>query len=891
MRWLDKLRVRNEMLFRRRRAADQLDDELRFHVEQQVAENIAAGMGVEEARHAALWAFGKPAALRDQARETWSWSSIESLLRDARIAARTLGRSPGFALTAVGIIALGIGANVALFTVVRSVLLKPLPFRDPGRLITVYEHVNDKEHTGFHAYLPVAAGSFGEWKKAVGPGVAELALVSPWQNYNVSAEGGKLPERVDAGMCSWNFFGTLGVAPALGRGFTAVDDKPDAEATVILTSTFWKRRYSSDPVVIGRKVWLDAKPYTIIGVLPSWFTYSSAFGGNTIQIWTPVAHEAPPSLMQTFEDHEFLAVARLAPGVTQSTLISQLDTVQKRIKANHPGAAVREGVIGRPLLDDVVEDYKTPLYTLLAATGCVLFIACLNVASLLVARTAARSKEMAIRAALGGGRLRLLRERMMESLLLSVAGGATGLLLAWGAVEWLIHTRQDMNRIEAIHIDGVVIAFTVGAIVLCALFSGLISAMGSDGRRILAALQESSRTHSGGQSRAVLRKAMLVVEVGITVVLLVGAGLLLKSYQRLRTTDLGIPVDHVLTMHVSLPDARYKDDTKRVAFFEQLIEGVRAQPGVKSAGLVSTAPGQGWGGDEVVSVVEHPPQPKGVGLDLMNRGVDPGYFSAIGIPLVKGRAFAVNERLDRANVMVISQAAAKLCFPDGEDPIGRHIKIGITGETYEIVGVVGDVRWLISQPPNPTMYIPLYGNDYSHATVVVRSDRDVDGLALPIEKLIGGLDSDLPVSNVITLRETIGRSTADSQFSSVLVLAFAVIALVLAAAGLYGVLAYLITQRTTEIGIRIALGSGRDQVMGLMLTDGLRPALYGLVVGLGASALVTRLLESMLYETKPLDAWVFAAVSLLLLAVAAVACLLPSWRASRVDPMQALRAE
>jgi predicted permease len=312
---------------------------------------------------------------------------------------------------------------------------------------------------------------------------------------------------------------------------------------------------------------------------------------------------------------------------------------------------------------------------------------------------------------------------------------------------------------------------------------------------------------------------------------------------------------------------------------------------VKSAGLVSTVPGQGWGGDELVSVVEHPPLPKGIGLDLMNRGADPGYFAAAGIPLVKGRTFATNERLDRANVMIISQAAAKLCFPGGEDPIGRHIKIGITDKTYEIVGVVGDVRWLISQPPNPTMYIPLYGNDYSNATIMVRSDRDVDSLALPIEKLVGGLDSDLPVSNVVTLWETIGRSTADSQFNSVLVLGFAVIALVLAAAGLYGVLAYLITQRTTEIGIRIALGAGRDQVVRLMLGDGLRPALYGLALGLAASAAVTRLMESMLYETKALDGWVFVLVSLILLAVASIACLLPAWRASQLDPMQALRAE
>jgi predicted permease len=886
MRWLNQLRMRTEMIFRRGREARRLDDELRFHLEQQIAENIAAGMSADESRHAAMRAFGNPAALRDQAREAWSWSGAESVLRDARISVRTSLRAPGFALTAVAIMALGIGANVALFTVVRSVLLKPLPYADPARLLSVYEH---GDHPGFGAN-PVAAGSFAEWQKALAPGGTQMAMLSPWQNYNVSAEGGRLPERVDAGWCSWNFFSLLGVRPVLGRGFTAADDKPDAEATVMLSAPIWKRRYNGDPAVIGRKIWLDARPYTIIGVLPSWFVYSSPFGGSTVQVWTAAGHEAGPFLLQTFEDHEFLVIARLGPGVSQSALISQLDTVQKQVKASHPGPAVHDGVVGRSMLDDTVEDYKTPLYTLLAATGCVLLIACLNVASLLVARTAARSKEGAIRAALGGGRLRLLRERLMESLLLSAAGGAAGLVLAWGAVEWLIQTRQDMNRVEAIRMDGVVVAFTLGMIVLCPLFSGLIAAWSSGGGNMLASLQESSRAHSAGQGRATLRKAMLVVEVGLTVVLLVGAGLLLKSYQRLKTTDLGIPVDNVLTMHLSLPDARYHDPVRILAFFEQLIEGVRALPGVESAGLVSTAPGQGWGGDELMSVVEHPPLPKGVGLDLMHRGADPGYFAAVGIPLLKGRTFAANERLNRAHVTVISESAAKLCFP-GDDPIGKHLRVGLTGDVYEVVGVAGDTRWMISEPVKPTMYIPLYGNDYSVATIVVRSEKDVDGLALPIEKLIGRVDADLPVSNVMTLRETIGRSTVGSQFDSLLVLSFAVIALVLAAAGLYGVLAYLVTQRTTEIGIRIALGAGREQVLRLMLGDGLRPALYGLVVGLAASAAVTRLLQSMLYETRALDPAVFVLVSGILLVVAATACLLPAWRASRLDPMRALRTE
>jgi putative ABC transport system permease protein len=879
--------MRLQALLMRRTADARLDEELRFHFDRQVAENIAAGMNAQEARFAALRNFGNPALLREQTRATWSWGWLESVLHDVRYGVRTLARAPGFAAIAILVMALGIGANVALFTIVRSVLLKPLPFRDPGRLVSIFEHDSDRpDHS---PYLPVAAGSFFEWQRA-SRGIAEMALVSPWQGYNVAADGGKLPEQVDAAICSWNLFSMLGVTPALGRGFTAEDDRQDASATVILTHTFWKRRYSGDPAIVGKTIWLDAKPYTVIGVLPPTFTYASSFGGNTVQVWTPVGHDSPPALLRAFDDHEFLVAARLPSGTTIQGLTSRLDAVQRQIKIDHPLPAVHRNVSSRTMLDDVVNDYKTPLYALLAATGCVLLIACMNVAGLLVARTAARSRELAIRTALGGGRMRLLRERLIESLLLSAAGGALGLLLAWGALQWLVHVRNDMNRIEAIHIDGAVMAFFGCIVALCALLSGLISVFSFRGKDILATLQESSRAYSSGQARAALRKALLVLQVGLTVVLLVGAGLLIKSFQRLRSTDIGVPIDNVLTMRINLPDARYKEPVQQVAFFEKLIERVRAVPGVQSAGLVSTAPGQGWGGDHLMSVVEHPPLSKGQGLDLQIRGADPGYFAAIQLPLLRGRIFTPDERLQRAHVALISQSAAQMCFP-GEDPIGKHLKDEFSATETEIIGVIADARWTVALPPVPTLYWPIYGNDYSNATIVVRSPRDVEALAMPVQKIVGSLDPDLPVSNVLTLRQSINKSTVDSQFDSLLVLAFAMIALILAAAGLYGVLAYLVTQRTSEIGIRIALGAMPGQLMRKMLLDGMWPALVGLAFGLVASAVTVRLIRSMLYETQPLDPAVFAAVAALLLLVAAVACLVPAWRASRLDPVQALRTE
>ncbi|HEY2470034.1 MAG TPA: ABC transporter permease [Terracidiphilus sp.] len=874
-------------LFHRQRASVHLDNELQFHLDRQIAENRSAGMSPAEARYAALRQFGNPALLREHTRATWSGGWFDSLSQDLRYIIRTLVRTPGFTGIAILIIALGIGANVALFTLVHRILLNPLPFRDPGQLVSIYEHESNGSNP--FSYLPVDTGTFFEWQRA-SQSAAEMAMISPFQDYNVSAQGGNLPEKIDAAMCSWNFFSVLGVNPALGRSFTPADDTPTAEASVILSAPFWQRRYSGDPAIIGKKIWLDARPYTVIGVMPASFVYSGAFGGNTDQVWTPIAHEMPPDMMETFEDHETIVVARLQSGTTVQALVGRLNAVQKQIKIAHPGPAVHDAVIGRTMLDDEVHNYKTPLYVLLAATGCVLFIASINVASLLIARIAARRKDLAIRIALGGGWIRLMRDRILESLLLSALGGALGLLLADGALQWLVHARQDMNRIEAIRIGGAEIAFAGLAIFATALFAGLISAFSSNVSDVLGSLQEASRTLSNSRARAGLRRSLLVIEVSLTVVLLVGAGLLLKSYQRLRSTDLGVPVENVLTMHFSLPDVRYKNEIQQAQFFESLLARVRALPGVQSAGLVSAAPGQGWGGDQLANVVEHSPLPKGTGLDLQVRGADPGYFAAIQIPLLRGRIFTSDERSEHVRVAVISQSAAELCFP-GEDPIGKHLKIQINGQVSEVIGVVGDTRWNVTEPPHPMLYWPIYGSGYSGATVILRSSQNVGAFAMPVQRIIGSMDPDLPVSNVGTLRDTIGKSTVDSQFDSLLVLAFAIIALILAAAGLYGVLTYLVTQRTSEIGIRIALGARREQLLGTVLFDGLRPALIGLCIGLVASAAATRLISSLLYQTQPLDPTVFTEVAALLLAVATLACMLPAWRASRLDPMQALRTE
>lgn len=883
MRWLQKLRTQLATL-RRSQADGDLDVELRFHLDQQIAENRAAGMNAQEARRAAIHSFGNLSTVREETRSTWSWTSVELFFRDLGAGLRSLSRSPGFTCTAILVIALGLGGNIAIFAVIRSVLLKPLPFHDPSRLVVLYQG-QQKNH---EVNLPVDAGSFWEWQRAINNS-AELALVAPPGQYGLSTRGGELPEMIGAGCVSWNFFHLLGVQPLLGHTFSQSEDSLSAPATVMLADSLWRRRFNADPAVIGSQIWLDARPYTVIGVLPSWFKYEGKMAGGRIQVWVPIQHETAASLMHTYEDHEFFALARLAPGISATLLYNQLTAVQMQIKAAHPGPAVRDSVMGHSLLDDAVSDYRTPLLTIFAATGCVLLIACLNVGSLLVARNAARRKELAIRTALGAGRMRLLRERLVESILLSSGGGLIGILFASAAISWLVHTRQDMNRVDGIHIDPIVALFAVAAMLLCGFFSGLISVWGINSKSLLGPLQESSRGNSASASRTGLRRTLLAAEVGLTVILLVGSGLLLKSYLRLRTTDLGISSDNVLTMQFNLPEVRYNKSVQKAAFMEELLRGVRAVPGVETAGLITTAPGQGWGGDFLISVPEHPLGANNAGLDVLVRAVDPGYFAAAGIPILRGRTFASRERLDHADVVLISRKAANRFFFN-EDPLGKHVRIDAMGKVFLIIGVVGDTRWTISQPDHPTLYMPIFGN-VSSATLLVRSSRNVEALSIPIQRVINTMDRDLPVAYAETLRETIEKSVLSSEFNSLLVVGFAVVALLLAAAGLYGVLAYLVTQRTNELGVRIALGAQRAQILRLTLLDGLRPVLLGLIAGLAGSAAVAKLIRSLLYGIEPYDSTVFLAVTSIFLAVAALACALPAWRASRIDPLQALRME
>ena len=702
--------------FRRRRADQELQQEIDAYLAEETAENVARGMNPEEARRRARVKLGNPRSVREILWQQNTLSLADTLGRDLKYAARTLLQSPGFSLIAVLVMALCIGAATSLFTVVRSVLLKPLPFRDPGRLVMLCEHFRDarSNREGFN-YNPVAPADFFDWRTQT-HGFEDMAAMRYWQ-FNLTGERGELPENVSARGGSWNLFPLLGVPAAIGRTFTESEDRLDGTA-VMLTWNLFKRRFGGDASIVGSQIHLDGKPYTVVGVLPQWFTYPDA----KVQVWVPYLSGLPPDIVPHHDYHFSTVVARLRPDVSLASALSQVEAVQYRLHSQYLNAPVAEDVASRTINDDLARDVKKPLLILMCAVACMLLIGCLNVANLLVARGAARQKEIAIRGALGAQRLTLIRAQLMESLLICLAGGAGGVLLSLAATRWLSSAWKDLPSAAGVHVDGVVLGFACAVAFSAALLAGLLPAISSTGKAAFVALQASSRTASGNLSRATMRKTLLTIEIAVTVVLLIGAGLLLRSFVRLRSSDVGCVTGNVLTLDYSLPAQKYDSPEKVNAFNEALLEKLRALPGVRAVALGSSLPGEGYGGDDVFTIKEHPPLKPGEVLpDALIRGADPGYFSALQIPLLKGRFFTSDDRLDRAKKVVISSSLARQYFP-GEDPVGRYIHVPARKDAdYEIVGVVGDTLWQVGRPVMPTMYFPMLDGGLDHGGIARHS--------------------------------------------------------------------------------------------------------------------------------------------------------------------------
>jgi predicted permease len=876
------------MRWRRRKQRDEeLAKEIARDLELEEEEQRESGLSAEEARFAAVRAFGNPTVIREQTRAVWTWNWLERLSRDLKYGVRTLWRSPSFSIVSVVVMALGIGATTSLFTIVRAVLLRPLPFRDPGNLVMLYEHY--RQDTGGDGFNAVAPGDYRDWRNQ-SHNFEDMAAMRGYGGI-ISGVQSELPEVVQSAGGSANLFALLGVSPVLGRTFTEAEDQPEGQRVVLLTWSIFQRRFAGDPWIIGKQVHLDTIPTTVIGVLPSWFTYPDA----KIQFWLPYAQTFSPEDYGMHDGHQSKVVARLKPGVSVAAATGEVSALQYQIHVAYASKPVAEDVWSRSMIDDLAKNVRTPLLVLLGAVSCMLLIACLNLTNLLVARSATRRREVAVRGALGGSRVVLICEQMTESFLICLAGGGLGLLLSLASTYWLAAHWRNLPRAESVHVDEWVLTFTLALVVAAALLAGLVPAISSTGKGLLSGLRDTSRTVGGGRARARLRKAMLTAEIALTVVLLISAGLLFKSFLHLRTTDLGCRIDHVITMKFGLPEIQYDTRDKVVHFHESLLERLRRLPGVRGAGLVSVPPGAGPSGDRVFTILERPAPSYSLQYDAITLTADPQYLSVMQIPLLRGRVFTEHERLSNDHFLVVSKQFEDQ-YLGGDDPVGKHVRVGwaTKPEVYEILGEVGDTVNDITKPVQPTMYFPILSgipDRTSEATIVAYTSADPLTMSMPIQRQISALEPELPVYNALTMDQILGKTSASQGFAANLVLAFAALSLLLAAVGLYGVLSYLTTQRTPDIGLRIAVGAQRSQLLRLVLFEGLRPALIGLIFGIAASALATQLLRSRLYGTGPLDPAAFAGAATMLLAVAVLACLIPACRASRIDPIQALRTE
>ena len=748
----------------------------------------------------------------------------------------------------------------------------------------VYEHFRE----GNNPYNVVSPGDFYDWREQT-HGFADMAAWR-WWGCNLTGEHADSPEVVAAAAGSWNLFTLLGIQPAFGRTFAPEEDRPGANKVVLLSWSLFQRRFGGDRAIVGKQVRLDTNSYTVIGILPQWFTYPQP----VVQLWVPYTDSFPVGLMP-HDSHQSYVIARVKNGVGAVAATQQVSALQYQIHMGNLSLPVAEDAVFRPMIDDVVQDAKTLLLLLLSAVGCLLLIACLNLSNLLVARGASRRKEAAIREALGGSRLTLIREQMTESFLICLVGGSLGLLLSLSTTQWLVGHWRDLPRADNIHADGLVLAFAIGLVFLCTLLAGLLPAISSTGTALLTVLQDSSRAIGGSASRTSLRRMLLTVEIALTVILTVSAGLLFKSFLHLRTSDMGCLTDNVLTIKYGLPEKQYDKPEMVLAFHQSLLDRVRHLPGVLAAGLISTAPGDGYEGDQVFTIPEHPSQRPALENDALYRSADPGYFRALQIPLLSGRFFRDDERLDRTRYVIISRKFADQYFP-GESPLGKHVSMLWTKkpEPYEIIGVVGDTLHDLGEPVKATIYFPIFSgipDRTSGATIVLHASGEPLSLSIPVQKQVAALDPALPIYDVLTMQQIIGRAAAGKNFSATLVFSFALLSLVLAAIGLYGVLSYIVSQRTTEIGIRLALGAQKSEILRLVLLDGARPILIGLLIGSAGAVVAGLLMRSVLYQTPPVDPIVFAAMVGTLLLSAIVASAVPGLRACRIEPAQALRTE
>jgi putative ABC transport system permease protein len=810
---------------------------------------------------------------------------METFWQDLRHGTRSLLKHPTFTIVAVMTLALGIGANTAIFSVVHAVLLQSLPYRDADRLVTVWE----RNKTRGNAQNVINLGNFFDWKDRNRVFEDMATFFDLTSNLTSSGE----PEEIPAQIATPNLFNILGVNPIMGRSFTEDDGKPGAARVVALSFGLWQRRFGGDPQIIGRKLILNGAETTVVAVMPANFNWHVKPGSMTRKIaemWAPWQIDQS----MTRRGGRFAsAVARLKPGVTPEQAQAEMTVIGSQLERQYNDFNANWGVNVAPLRTQFAGEIRLALLVLLGAVGMVLLIACANVANLLMARAAARQREVAVRAALGAGRWRIVRQLLTESLLLAGLGGLAGLALAYWGTDLLVSLAPpDLLNLPQVKINAVVLGFTLGLSLLTGVIFGLAPAFEATRLNLSESLKEGGKS-AGGMRAQRLRNSLVILEVALALVLLVGAGLLIRSFARLQGVDPGFNAHNLLTMKVSLPGRKYDTDQKRINFFRQAIAQMQSLPGVESVGAVSFLPFAAPHAGTLVEIEGRPAPPPGQGLSTGVMVSDMNYFRTMQIPLKRGRLFTDQESTEMRHVVVVNEAFARENFP-GEDPLGKRVTIHMKNDNQpcEIVGVVGDSKHMnLDAEVKPMSYWPHPELTYSGMTLVLRTRGESTAVANAARNVIRALDPEQPVADVRAMESLIGTSVARARFNTLLLTIFAVVALLMAGVGIYGVMAYSVAQRTREIGVRMALGARATDAVWLVVRRGMFLALAGVAIGVAVSFALTRLMKTLLFDVSATDPLTFVGIPLLLALVALLACLIPARRASKVDPMIALRYE
>jgi predicted permease len=867
---LDFLR-RCRRFFRRRYWDEERARELEAYLEIETDENIARGMSPEEARYAAQRKLGNVTLIREEIYHMNSLGWFETLWQDLRYAIRMLAKNRGFTAVAVITLALGIGATTAIFTVVNAVLLRPLPYPHPEQLVYVQEILGEY---GLSPFVPNR--EFAAWRNQS----RTLSPIAAYKDFTANLTGGGEPVRIICGMATTTFFSILGVHPVVGRLFLTEEDRPGGPPAVILSEGLWKRRYGGDPSVVGKGVTLDGKAYTVVGVLPATFVIPDQFKIEHA-LWVPIAEsETGAGPFRTFR-----VIGRLKPGVSVATARAELDTILQPISIK----GLKESVVVSPWQEQIAQGSRLSLLLFLGAVGLLLLIACVNVANLLLSRAATRQREIAVRLTVGAGRARIVRQLLTESVLLALLGGLIGLALArWGKDLLIAFISPNLPALEPIGLDYRVLAFSLALAAVTGLAFGLAPALQASRVSLNEVLKEAGRSGGGLRSGILFRNLLVVSETALAMVLLVGAGLLLRSFLRVLGIDMGFKPEHTLCVSIDMTLSKYPTPKDQARFFQQVIEGIKSLEGVQSVAGSGMPPlGNRTGTIDGFAVEGRSEEIGGASFAI----ISPDYFRTMGIPLKQGRDFGDNDRDGLPSVAIVNETFARRYFPN-EICLGRRVSSWVHKKDWlTIVGIVGDTRHRVEKEPDPQIYVPYLQDGQPYMTLLVRTAGNPRPWEGAVRRQIASVDKDQPPHDFATLEQLEAASHTSRRVNLLLLSAFAGLGLILASVGIYGVVSYSVSQRTHEIGVRTALGASRGQVLKLVVGQGLRSALIGTGVGLAASLGVTRFLQAMLFGIKPTDPATFIAVGLLLAGVGLLACYIPARRASKVDPMVALRYE